>query len=106
MDRLHALLCAKRVSKVIAIEPSSDNVSRIRENIALNQFQNVEVLNCAIGEKHGSGKVKPGLASSMNQVVENEDDEIAVTVESLDNIVFQRKYHKVDLVIMDIEGYE
>jgi FkbM family methyltransferase len=102
----YALLCAKKALKVIAIEPSSDSVKRIRENIALNQFQNIEVVNCAIGEKHGSGKVKPGVLSSMDQVVENKGDEIAVTVESLDSIVLQRKYRKVDLVIMDIEGYE
>ncbi len=108
----YALLCAKKASKVIAIEPSSDNVRRIRENIALNQFQNIEVLSCAIGEKHSLGRVKLGVASSTNQLVENKGDEIEatveslVTVESLDNIVFQRKYHKVDLVIMDIEGYE
>jgi FkbM family methyltransferase len=55
---------------VIAIEPSLDNIRIIGENIALNQFQNIEVLNCAIGEEYGSGKVKPGLGSSMNQVVE------------------------------------
>ena len=108
----YALLCAKKALKVIAIEPSSDSVKRIRENIALNQFQNIEVLNCAIGEKRGLGKVKPGVLSSMDQVVENKGDEIAVTVESrvtvesLDSIALQRKYHKVDLVIMDIEGYE
>ena len=102
----YALLCAKKALKVIAIEPSSDSVKRIRENIALNQFQNIEVLNCAIGEKRGLGKVKPGLGSSMDQVIENKGDEMAVTVESLDSIVLQRKYHKVDLVIMDIEGYE
>jgi FkbM family methyltransferase len=103
----YALLCAKKASKVIAIELSSDNVRRIRENIALNQFQNIEVLNCAIGEKRGLGKVKPGLGASMNQLVENNDDEIEnVTVESLDNIVLHRKYHRVDLIIMDIEGYE
>jgi FkbM family methyltransferase len=111
----YALLCAKKASKVISIELSSDNVRRIRENVALNQFQNIEVLNCAIGEKHGLGKVKPTVPSSSNQLIENKGDEIevvtvesleAVTVESLDNIVLQRKYHKVDLVIMDIEGYE
>jgi FkbM family methyltransferase len=112
----YALLCAKKASKVIAIELSSDNVRRIRENVALNQFQNIEVLHCAIGEKHSLGKVKPGVASSTNQLVENKGHETeavavesleeAVAVESLDNIVLQRKYHKVDLVIMDIEGYE
>ena len=51
----YALLCAKKASKVITIEPSSDSVRRIRENIALNQFQNIEVLNCAIREEYGLG---------------------------------------------------
>lgn len=110
----YALLCAKKASKVIAIELSSDNVRRILENVALNQFQNIEVLNYAIGEKHSLGKVKPGIGSSTNQLVENKGDEIEttveslepVTVESLDNIILQRKYHKVDLIIIDIEGYE
>ena len=41
----------------------------------------------------------------MNRVVENKGDEIeAVTVESLDNIVLEHNYHKVDLMIMEIEG--
>src|SRR5687768_13291975 len=84
----------KKASKVISIEPSSDNVRRIRENIALNQFQNIEVLNCAIGEEHGLGKVKRGLGSPMNEVVEKKGDEIeAATVESLDDIILQHKYH-------------
>jgi hypothetical protein len=56
---------------------------RIRENIALNEFQIIEVLNCTIGEKYCLEKVKPRRGSSMNQLVESKGDEIeAVTVES------------------------
>jgi FkbM family methyltransferase len=106
VDRLLcAIIC--KASIVIAIEVSSNNVRRTHENVALNQFQNIEISNCGIGKKHDLGKVKPGVGSSMNQVVENKGDETEpVTVESLDNIVLQQKYHKVNLVIIDIEGYE
>ena len=59
----YVLLHARKALKVLAIELSSDNAKRIRENAVLNQFQNVEVLNCAAGAKHSLGKTKPGYRS-------------------------------------------
>jgi FkbM family methyltransferase len=102
----YTLIAAKNAERVIAIEPDEKNCRRIKQNLDLNKFSNVTILNTAVGKKSSQGIMLEGESSIMHRVV-FEGEGKTVRIESLDNIINnQLKIHKIDLLIMDIEGNE
>lgn len=103
----YALLAARIGAKeVIAIEIDIENIKKIKQNIASNEGfdQIITVIRAAIGNKKGaSARVERRDNSHiMSHVVETDEGELKF--ETLDNLASNKKI--VDLVMMDIEGYE
>jgi FkbM family methyltransferase len=85
--------------KVICFEPEPSNLRELRRNIIMNAFSNVELFESAAGE--GNGTV--GLSCGINGVVAgHEEGDTTVRLMSLDCAVRE----KVDLIKIDVEGYE
>jgi FkbM family methyltransferase len=104
----YVLLGAKKAKRVIAIEADNKNCQRIRRNLKLNGFSNVIVINVAAGDKPSYAHLQEGPGSSMHKVYEVGCDQIdkTVKIETLDNIISNLSITEINILIMDIEGYE
>ena len=104
----YVLLGAIKAKRVIAIEAHSMNCQRIRRNLELNGFSNVTVINVAAGDKSSHAHIIEGPGSSMHKVCEVSCDQTdkTIKIETLDNIISNLKITEINILIMDIEGYE
>lgn len=92
---------------VYAIEPISQNFFLLKHNVALNNLKNIQVFNLAIGDEDGSLDLFLSYASNWASAFKtpiNIDQKITVPSKRLDT--FLKDKGKVDLVRMDVEGYE
>lgn len=96
----------KSLGKVVAIDPSKENISRIKNNMKLNNFTNIEILECGVGEKHGQANIKEQRPSTSSTFQISSVGDNPIKIEKIDDIVKNIKISKIDLLIMDIEGYE
>ena len=104
----YVLLAAKKAKHVIAIEADDKNCQRISRNLEYNRFSNVTVMNVAAGDKSSYGVLLEGPGSSMHKVYEGSCDRMGKTIrtEPLDNIISNLEIREINILIMDIEGYE
>lgn len=108
----YALIEAQIVSnigKVYAIEPELSNFELLKKNVQVNCFDNiVETFQLAIADKDGPSKLYISDASNLHSLfnLENtsEDRYIIIKTSTLDN--FLRDKTRIDLIRMDIEGFE
>lgn len=101
----YTILAATRAEKVVAIEADETNCQRIKRNADMNGFSNVVILNVAVGDRSSRGVLMEGPSSSMHKLSHLGKGK-NVKVESLDNIINDSKINKINLLIIDIEGYE
>lgn len=116
-EGLFTLLAASRVGergRVIAIEPSSRELARLRRNLELNGFANVKVVATAVADVAGQAALHIAddehaghntLGAFAYEVVRASRDE-AVPVATIDSVVADAGSGRVDVIKMDIEGGE
>jgi len=96
--------------KIYAIEPNPEAINYLKKSIALNKYKNIKVMNIGVGERKG---ILPFYISKnwnwsrFTELLNGSKEDIVkikkIEVKSLDNL-FENK--KIDLIRMDIEGYE
>ncbi len=111
-----ALLAAKAVGPsgtVVAIEPDPGNGELLRANLERNGYRNVSIERCAVGSAAGTAqlyrsawnmgnhRLNPGAGG---QAIAHEA--IAVPVRTVDDLVVAHHLSRVDVIKMDVEGYE
>lgn len=85
--------------RITCVEPSPENLKELYANIASNDWSNVTVHECAVGNNTG----KVGLRSGVNSgVVALEEGVFQSTVRPLDELVPER----CDFLKIDVDGYE
>ncbi len=93
-------------AKVIAIEPSKETLSILKENIKINSLSNkVEVIEKAIGDKPGNVLFTQNL-EAVNRIIRKEDSSVSsfeVVKTTLDILLEQKN---ANLIKIDVEGYE
>lgn len=106
---LLAAKCVGADGHVISIEPHPQTAQRLRENIALNLFENTTVIESALGEKNDTGILylddqwqDSGGASLINNI-ERTCTQTQITIQALDSIQIPTP---ITLIKMDVEGYE
>ena len=107
----YALLEASLVGpsgKVIAIEPVPQNAEQCKLNISMNGFSNVLFRQGAIGDHNGILPLHLSDKSNWHTMnsIPGPAKEILVPVCTLDSLVSELALDRVDLVRMDLEGYE
>lgn len=111
----YALLESTKIGKngtVWAIEPSPENFSTLVYNTKLQDNQNIHAFNFAIGDKNSeiefliSKKSNWSKVKNKNDLVESGDKIIKVPVKTLNSFVKDNELEKIDLIRMDVEGYE
>lgn len=102
--------------KVITFEPNPWNCNMIFEHLRLNNFDNVEVKQIALGKKRekgilavrksetGTGSLQEDIKASILQ--EKGAETIQIEIDILDNQVITNNLPKPDFVKIDVEGLE
>lgn len=94
---------------VYAFEPTSENSALLRENIARNRLTNLTVVQAAVGAKPGRATIALDDANTgMHSLYASTSGKRAEEVEvvTLDDVIDERKLHRVDLLKLDCEGAE
>tara|TARA_B110000263_G_C15309128_1_gene512059 strand:- start:3083 stop:3940 length:858 start_codon:yes stop_codon:yes gene_type:complete len=97
---------------IIAIEPDHEIVKSLKENIKLNGFENCVVFEKAIGEKVETKNLykisEADVYGYLDPAVENKKlkkhSEIEVT--TIDEIVLSNNLNTINLLKIDVEGFE
>ena len=108
--------------KVFAIEPVVENYDLLKSNIKLNNSGNIIPYNFAISDKAGKGDFFLTDESNWGSMVDPESDfispsmtkklqkrhneKITVETKTLDDFIEDEGIDEVNLIRMDIEGYE
>jgi FkbM family methyltransferase len=104
-----SLFAAKRGADVVAIEPNPALAARLRANIGRNGFSRTRIFECAVGVKDeslflacgpdlGGGHIEGEQTSSPHRV--------PIRVRPLLDVVNEAGLRRIDVLKIDIEGYE
>jgi FkbM family methyltransferase len=107
---LHVAATAKH-GKVFAFEPDSHNYDLLQKNVALNNFKNVIPIQKALGERPAQSKLFKvnRFNNGMNRILPDNtafSDFENVEVSTLDKEAALLKLERIDLIKIDVEGYE
>lgn len=103
--------------KVIAFEPVTKNVDKLRKNIEINGFRNVEVVQVALGNSSdilpiydttnafSDGSKHEGLQTLFPSEERSTIVEM-ITVRRLDDILGEKNLSRISLIKIDVEGAE
>jgi FkbM family methyltransferase len=115
-DGLYSLFAARRVAptgRVLALEPSLREFSRLERNIQLNKFTGILPLRVAVSNRAGIGTLRVAGFGHEGQNTLGDfayDIEMAgteqVSVTTLDQIVENYRLQRLDVLKIDAEGAE
>jgi FkbM family methyltransferase len=107
------LFFAQLSSEVFAFEPNLDSFNVLVDNLKLNRISNVSPVNLGCGNKRMSKKlVKYSQNRSSDFILTNsfiphtDYDTESIDLVNLDHFVNKQKLAKIDLIKIDVEGYE
>jgi FkbM family methyltransferase len=92
--------------KVISIEPDADNFKKLKSNIELNPFDNIETFFVALSDKSGRGEIiiRDDSNHGMNRIHVNENTG-DIPISTLDELLLPSA-NKITHIKIDTEGYE
>ncbi len=91
--------------RVIAVEPSTWAMAKLRRNAALNAFSNIEFLHAGLDEVE-RGPVATRFQASFRLDGTHDTTEEVVALTTLDQLVAERQLPRLDLVKIDVDGFE
>jgi FkbM family methyltransferase len=103
-----ASICTQ--GRIYAFEPSKKNFECLHRNLALNNFSNINVYRLALGEQtepkqlHEVYSFNTGANRILNASAENRSE--TISVDTLDNVVGELGLRRMDILKIDVEGYE
>jgi FkbM family methyltransferase len=114
---LFAMHCARTADRVICFEPMDVTRKRLLENLALNNFTNVQVRPFGVGESPATLELSfdplmPGGASVDATLSEGiratgaATERRTITITTLDHDAAAERLPAPDLIKIDIEGFE
>jgi FkbM family methyltransferase len=112
----YSVLCGAKVGengKVWAFEPSPREFAVLKANAEQNPKLNIACFPVAIGNKNGTVKLRiaEGIHAGQNTLGEfsysiTELDFAIVSIRRLDDLIFEAKTDRIDLIKIDVEGAE
>lgn len=107
LHTLRSALLAGEKGKVIAIEPSTWAIKKLRRNLELNPELSkiIEIRHNALGE-NAEKSISLGFQSSYRLNGKNEIYSEVVDVLTLDSIAEQNSLQSVDFIKIDVDGHE
>jgi FkbM family methyltransferase len=115
-DGLYTLFAARRVGvtgQVVALEPSTRELGRLRQNLELNRVTNVTTLRLAAGDRDGTAQLRiagfghegQNTLGGFAYAIEGAGFE-EVEVACLDRLIETQALDRVDALKIDAEGAE
>jgi FkbM family methyltransferase len=104
---VYTALCAKAVGdagSVVAIEPHPGNAELLRQNIELNAFENVRLFAAAAGDHEGEAELFIHERAINHSLVRRSGKSVRVPLRTVDGIVRELGFSKVDILKIDTEG--
>lgn len=98
--------------KTYSFEPVKLLIKIIKKNLSLNNIKNCKIYNFAIGDENKSSKIniyheKNEGSSSIVTKYKYSNKTQKILIKSLDNFYKMNKFNfKIDLIKIDVEGYE
>jgi FkbM family methyltransferase len=99
-------------ARLVAFEPHPRTVEKLRFNLAANDLPVTDVVNCALGEREevlqlwSDGGSNIGHTSLLPEGTANAKVSVDVPVRVLPDVLADRGAGRVDLLKIDIEGFE
>ncbi len=97
---------------VYSFEPDSQNFEALQTNVNLNDFQNIRIFKKALGSKPGTEilyKYYPGNPGT-NRILKTKPDfqhqSETIDVITVDQFIEEKKVASVELIKIDVEGFE
>jgi len=107
---------------IYAFEPVIENYFNLQKNVTINNYNNVLFYNIAISDIEGKQEFTTTTASNWGSMVDHESDDksdwvkerighiykdsFEVETITIDNFLANQKEEEINLIRMDIEGYE
>lgn len=105
-----AVLSAIRLgpdARVLSFEPHSRTFEKLKMNLAFNEIETVEPINCALGPSDSVMKPRvSNVADGCNTLAGGEGDGIDVKVTPLTSALTARSIDRIDILKIDVEGFE
>jgi FkbM family methyltransferase len=89
---------------VVAFEPLLENIGYLKRHVALNQLENVHLIEAAVANQDGTMTFNVAASRSMGYLAEKGD--IEVDVVSLDGLLDQDAVPIPQVLKIDVEGAE
>jgi FkbM family methyltransferase len=105
----YSLMAARSGARAFAFEPSPYAAGRLRETVRANALEQVEVLEAALGDEEGSAPIfisNDATKTSPSMVANDETSPKQIPVTTLDRFLGERNIDRVDLLKIDVEGFE
>lgn len=107
----HSLFFAQYAARVFAFEPFPRLAQRLREQIGLNKIEHVKVMEFGLGENDAHlPYVPPGAYNqgmgSFALASEAASETIHLAVRQGDAVIEQENVSRIDLIKVDVEGFE
>lgn len=111
----HALVMARRAGpsgRVLAFEPHPRLARRLRENVGLNGYRNVTVVEAAVSDADGEARFfgfRPGaFRQGISSLVPDERTGEEMRVRTVDGARIAERFalERLDLVKIDVEGHD
>ncbi len=101
---------AKHSRKVYAFEPEMSNCNTLKCNLLINQINNVKLENTAISNFNGYGTLHIlegyGHHSLGNPKTTSEVAQKKVKIQTIDSYCYKNKIDSIDILKVDVEGFE
>ena len=93
---------------VAGFEPDPYNYGQAINNLKKNEVHNLTFYDCGLGERGGHVFLEERLPTcrGANRVAVNGSTGIAIKLETLDKKFHEMPFMRVDLIKIDVEGYE
>ncbi|MBT9331801.1 FkbM family methyltransferase [Paracidobacterium acidisoli] len=108
----HTLFMAGCADQVIAFEPFAPLQERICEKLRLNALTNVLLIPCALGEEDSTQRYWPGGGANsgsgtfLPEEIGTYTEPVEIRVRNGDHLCSEMGLPPVDLIKMDVEGFE
>jgi FkbM family methyltransferase len=101
----------ERSGHVYSFEPNIDNIRVIKNNIRLNKFSNITVIERAVSDFSGKGELHitehPGGHTLFSVgIPRNVIDTVTVDIDTIDNLIYNKTILPPTVVKIDVEGAE
>lgn len=105
---LYSISMARRAGRVLCFEPNPVSFAAVEEHIALNRVSNVSAFQCALGAKPGELELGDPSDGDLGKfsLRAQDDGGVMVPVRTVDEVVESEGLTRLDLMKVDVEGFE